>query len=122
MLLSKIFQPFMLFFSLVDDVVITSKDEAKDMQKIIEKMCRKKLGFDLRSGDIVLGQFANLPNVGKVSRPTSSQCQFGCGISNMVGPPKKQDLWANINILKGNHCFFENTMNVLSKIGHDFRK
>ena len=62
----------MLFFSLVDDVVITSKDEAKDMQKIIEKMCRKKLGFDLRSGDIVLGQFANLPNVEKVSRPTSS--------------------------------------------------
>ena len=80
----------MLFFSLVDDVVITSKDEAKDMQKIIEKMCRKKLGFDLRSGDIVLGQFANLPNVGKVSRPTSSQCQFGCGISKMVGPPKGQ--------------------------------
>ena len=80
----------MLFFSLVDDVVITSKDEAKDMQKIIEKMCRKKLGFDLRSGDIVLGQFANLPNVGKVSRPTSSQCQFNCGISKMVGPtPKK---------------------------------
>ena len=81
----------MLFFSLVDDVVITSKDEAKDMQKIIEKMCRKKLGFDLRSGDIVLGQFANLPNVGKVSRPTSSQCQFSCGISKMVGlsTPKK---------------------------------
>ena len=61
-----------LFFSLVDDVVITSNDEAKDMQKIIEKMCRKKLGFDLRSGDIVLGQFTNLPDVGKVSRPTSS--------------------------------------------------
>ena len=86
MLLYKILQLIVLFFRLVDDVVITSKDEAKDMQKIIEKMCRKKLGFDLRSGDIVLGQFANLPNVGKVSRPTSSQCQFGCGISNMVGP------------------------------------
>ena len=63
---------FSLFFRLVDDVVITSKDEAMDMQKIIEKMCRKKLGFDLQSGDIVLGQFSNLPDVGKVSRPTSS--------------------------------------------------
>ena len=100
MLPYKILQLIVLFFSLVDDVVITSKDEAKDMQKIIEKMCRKKLGFDLRSGDIVLGQFANLPNVGKVSRPTSSQCQFGCGISKMVGPTM-QDFWPRLNILEG---------------------
>ena len=57
-----------IFSSLVDDVVITSKDEARDMQNIIEQMCRKKLGFDLQTGDIVLGQFANLPNVGKANR------------------------------------------------------
>ena len=62
----KIF--FFILSSLVDDVVITSNDEARDMQNIIEKMCRKKLGFDLQTGDIVLGQFANLPNVGKASR------------------------------------------------------
>ena len=30
-------------------------------------------------------------------------CQFGCGISKMVGP-KKQDFWTKINILKGNRC------------------
>ena len=66
--MAKYFFYIFFFPSLVDDVVITSKDEARDMQNIIEQMCRKKLGFDLQTGDIVLGQFANLPNVGKANR------------------------------------------------------
>jgi hypothetical protein len=27
--------------------------------------------------------------------------QFGCGISKMLGPPKKQDFWPRIKILEG---------------------
>ena len=39
---------------------------------------------------------------GKIVRHTY-QHQFGCGNLKMVGP-KKQDFWAKVNILKGNHC------------------
>ena len=34
------------------------------LQWAIEKTFRKKLSFDIRSGDIVLGDFSKLPNVG----------------------------------------------------------
>ena len=37
------------------------------LQWAIEKTFRKKLSFDIRSGDIVLGDFSVLPNVGKGS-------------------------------------------------------
>ena len=57
----------MYLFRIVD-AVIMSDEEAKSVQRIIERMCHKKLDFDLRSGDIVLGQFANLPEVGKAQK------------------------------------------------------
>ena len=60
-------------FSRIVDAVIVSEEEAKQVQKIIEKMCRKKLGFDLRQGDIVLGQFADMPDTVKATRRTKPQ-------------------------------------------------
>ena len=38
---------------------------------------------------------------GKIALQTTYQCQFGCGISKMVGP-KKQAFCPRINMLKGN--------------------
>ena len=48
--------------------MVISEDQAKELQIAIEKTFRKKLSFDIRSGDIVLGEFTNLPNVGKAKR------------------------------------------------------
>ena len=48
--------------------MVISEDQAKELQIAIEKTFRKKLSFDIRSGDIVLGEFTNLPKVGKAKR------------------------------------------------------
>ena len=54
-----------------DVEVVDSPEQAEQLQWAIEKATRQKLGFEIRSGDIVLAQFKNLPKVGKVGRLTN---------------------------------------------------
>ena len=49
----------------IGDAIIVSSEEAEKLQRAIERTTRQKLDFQIKSGDIVLGQFTNLPEVGK---------------------------------------------------------
>ena len=51
--------------SRIGDAIIVSADEAERLQRAIERTTRQKLDFQIKSGDIVLGQFIDLPEVGK---------------------------------------------------------
>jgi hypothetical protein len=52
----------------IGDAVVITEDQAKQLQWAIEKTFRKKLSFNIRSGDIVLGEFTNLPKVGRAKK------------------------------------------------------
>lgn len=71
-------------FCRIVDAVIMSDQEAKELQGIIERMCHQKLDFDLRSGDIVLGQFANLPEVGKAQKKSGLSRKSGQSVGHSI--------------------------------------
>ena len=49
----------------IGDAIIVTEDEAHNLQRAIERTTRQKLDFQIKSGDIVLGAFKDLPEVGK---------------------------------------------------------
>ena len=49
----------------IGDAVVLTDDQAKQIQWSIEKSFKRKLSFDIHAGDIVLGDFTNMPKTGK---------------------------------------------------------
>ena len=49
----------------IGDAIIVTSDEAEKLQRAIERTTRQKLDFQIKAGDIVLGKFTELPEVGK---------------------------------------------------------
>ena len=49
----------------IGDILVLTDDQAKQIQWSIEKSFKRKLSFDIQAGDIVLGDFTNMPKTGK---------------------------------------------------------